>query len=66
VARNDVPEAWDRIEGRLVTQQGPGLNRFRTQMAGLHDLSSGFLVLLEEWGVALESLMGEIDGRIPR
>lgn len=66
VARTAVPAAWDRIDGRLVTTGPSATHRLRTQLLGLHDLSLGFIRLLEEWSVEVDAIIAEVDGYLAR
>jgi hypothetical protein len=61
VARSAVPMVWDQGSGRLLTRDLTEVARLRGRLIGLHDLSLGFIGLLEEWGVALDALTTEVD-----
>lgn len=61
VARSGIPVVWDQGTGRLLTRDVTEVGRLRGRLTGLHDLSLGFIGLLEEWGVALDSLTADVD-----
>lgn len=61
VARSAVPVVWDQSSGRLLTRDLDEVARLRGRLTGLHDLSRGFIGLLEEWGVALDALTANVD-----
>lgn len=66
VARSAVHDAWDPTEGRLLIGDGDEVRRLRSRLIGLHDLATGFIVLLEEWGQQLDAVAGEVDEYIER
>ena len=64
VARSALPMVWDQGSGRLLTQDLTEIARLRGRLTGLHDLSLGFIGLLEEWGVALDVLTADVDASL--
>lgn len=61
VARREVPLIWDRASGRLRTTDPEARSRFRESLAGLFDLSTGFVGLLEDWGEELAAVQNEVS-----
>lgn len=61
VARTDVSRLWDRAQGRLQSGDPAASARFRESLAGLLDLSVGFVGLLEDWGVELAAVRGDVE-----
>jgi hypothetical protein len=61
VARSGVPVVWDQGADRLLTRDLTEVGRLRGRLVGLHDLSLAFIGLLEEWGVALDALIADVD-----
>jgi hypothetical protein len=61
VARSGVPVVWDQGARQLLTRDPIEIGRLRGRLIGLHDIASGFIGLLEEWGIALDALIADVD-----
>lgn len=66
LARNGIPRVWDQSTGQLLTRDPIEIARARGRLASLHDLALGFIGLLEEWGVALDGLLEDVDAYLAR
>ncbi len=64
VARTAVPIVWDQRGGQFLTRDAIEVARLRGRLGALHDLSVGFIGLLEEWGDALDALITEVDAHL--
>jgi hypothetical protein len=61
LARGAVPEVWDQSRGRFLTGDPTAISRLRGRLTGVHDFGLGFIGLLDEWGVSLDSLATDVD-----
>lgn len=61
IALSTVPNAWDRVNHRLAISSSADLARFRGQLLALNDLGANFVVLLEDWGLQLDTVLREVD-----
>ena len=66
VARSGIPAIWDQSSGRLLNEDPTEIARVRGRLVGLHDLTVGFIGLLEEWGAALDTLTSDVDAYLAR
>jgi len=61
LGRSSLPSSWDRVSSSLTISTPRDVNRFRSELAGAQDLAEMFIGLLEEWGVELDAVIGEVD-----